>query len=130
MRGAVRTKGAAVLVALLALALMSSRASPGFALADVPKAVGRSIAKAIGASPGWAAPQRPAGERGASSFALSDIPPRYLGFYTQAAGTCPALTWQLLAAIGKVESDHGRSTAPGVTSGVNRAGCCAGPMQF
>jgi hypothetical protein len=130
VRGAVRTKGAAVLVALLALALMSSRASPGFALADVPKAVGRSIAKAISASPGWAAPQRPAGERGASSFALSDIPPRYLGFYTQAAGTCPALTWQLLAAIGKVESDHGRSTAPGVTSGVNRAGCCAGPMQF
>ena len=27
-------------------------------------------------------------------------------------------------------SDHGRSTAPGVQSGVNAYGCCAGPMQF
>jgi hypothetical protein len=36
----------------------------------------------------------------------------------------------VLAAVGKVESDHGRSPAPGVRSGVNWAGCCAGPMQF
>jgi hypothetical protein len=35
----------------------------------------------------------------------------------------------VLAAIGKVESDHGRSTAPGVTSGANFAGA-AGPMQI
>jgi hypothetical protein len=38
--------------------------------------------------------------------------------------------WRVLAAIGKNESDHGRSTAPGVASGVNRAGCCSGPMQI
>ena len=36
----------------------------------------------------------------------------------------------MLAAIGAVESDHGRSTAPGVQTGVNAFGCCAGPMQF
>jgi hypothetical protein len=36
----------------------------------------------------------------------------------------------VLAAVGKVESDHGRSRAPGVRQGVNAAGCCAGPMQF
>ena len=36
----------------------------------------------------------------------------------------------MLAAIGSVETDHGRSTAPGVRSGVNSYGCCAGPMQF
>ena len=36
----------------------------------------------------------------------------------------------ILAAIGKIETDHGRSTAPGVRSGVNTYGCCAGPMQF
>ena len=36
----------------------------------------------------------------------------------------------MLAAIGAIESDHGRSTAPGVRSGVNAFGCCAGPMQF
>jgi hypothetical protein len=70
----------------------------------------------------------------ASSKALADIPSTYLAYYVHtnqtATKTCPALTWQLLAAIGKVESDHGRSSAPGVRSGVNRFGCCAGPMQF
>ena len=40
------------------------------------------------------------------------------------------MSWALLAAVGKVESDHGRSAAPGVHAGLNRAGCCAGPMQF
>jgi len=35
----------------------------------------------------------------------------------------------VLAAIGKVESNHGRSTAPGVTSGANSAGA-AGPMEI
>jgi hypothetical protein len=123
-------KAGAVLVALLTLAVLSSRASPGFPLAEVPKAVGRSIAKALGSRPERPARPREPSQRGASSFAISDIPPRYLDFYTQAASTCPALTWQVLAAIGKIESDHGRSSAPGVRSGVNRFGCCAGPMQF
>jgi hypothetical protein len=36
----------------------------------------------------------------------------------------------VLAGIGKVESDHGRSPAPGVRAGLNWFGCCAGPMQF
>ena len=67
---------------------------------------------------------------GASDAALTDIPPDYLAEYVTAARTCPALTWQVLAGIGKIESDHGRSSAPGVKSGVNRFGCCAGPMQF
>ena len=35
----------------------------------------------------------------------------------------------MLAAIGKVESDHGRARLPGVRSGWNPAGA-AGPMQF
>jgi membrane-bound lytic murein transglycosylase B len=35
----------------------------------------------------------------------------------------------VLAAIGKVESDHGRSQLPGVHSGSNWAGAC-GPMQL
>jgi hypothetical protein len=124
------TKVGAVLVALLTLAVLSSRASPGFPLADVPKAVGRSIAKALGAKPERPARSKPAGQRGASAFALSDIPRRYLGFYADAASACRGLSWQVLAAIGKIESDHGRSSAPGVRSGVNRFGCCAGPMQF
>jgi hypothetical protein len=36
----------------------------------------------------------------------------------------------LLASIHAQETDFGRLRAPGVTSGVNAYGCCAGPMQF
>src|SRR5918911_2132942 len=61
---------------------------------------------------------------------LAAIPAGYLAAYLAADRHCTGLRWQLLAAIGKVESDHGRSSAPGVRSGLNRAGCCAGPMQF
>jgi cell wall-associated NlpC family hydrolase len=46
----------------------------------------------------------------------------------QAAARCPGLPWSVLAAIGRVESDSGRSTAPGVASGANAAGA-EGPMQ-
>ena len=46
-----------------------------------------------------------------------------------AAATCPGLPWSVLGAIGTVESDSGRSTAPGVASGANAAGA-EGPMQF
>jgi hypothetical protein len=130
VNGTGRTKAGAVLVALLTLAVLSSRASPGFPLADVPGAVGKSIARALGAKPGRPSPKKEPDQRGASAFALADIPKRYLGFYSDAAATCRGLTWQVLAAIGKIESDHGRSSAPGVKSGVNRFGCCAGPMQF
>jgi hypothetical protein len=37
---------------------------------------------------------------------------------------------RLLAAIGLSESRHGRSRLPGVFSGINFAGCCAGPAQL
>jgi len=66
---------------------------------------------------------------GASAFALEDIPRRYLDLY-QAAAQAYRIDWATLAAIGKVETDHGRSDAPGVHSGQNSHGCCAGPMQF
>jgi cell wall-associated NlpC family hydrolase len=39
------------------------------------------------------------------------------------------LSWSVLAAIGTVESDSGRSTDPGVSSGANSAGA-EGPFQF
>jgi hypothetical protein len=64
-----------------------------------------------------------------STAALVDIPPDYLALYTHAATVCPGLDWAVLAAIGKIETDHGRSTLPGVTSGENPAGA-GGPMQF
>jgi hypothetical protein len=64
-----------------------------------------------------------------SRVARADIPSRYLTLYRK-AGARYRVPWSVLAGIGKVESDHGRSSAPGVRSGVNRFGCCAGPMQF
>ena len=64
-----------------------------------------------------------------SASAQEDIPPQLLPVYQTAADSCPGLPWSVLAAIGKVETDHGRSTAPGVRSGANFAGA-AGPMQI
>jgi cell wall-associated NlpC family hydrolase len=64
-----------------------------------------------------------------SETAMADIPTDYLILYQQAAITCPGLHWSVLAGIGKVETDHGRSHAPGVHAGTNTAGA-AGPMQF
>jgi membrane-bound lytic murein transglycosylase B len=75
-------------------------------------------------------PHRPVAVPPAATAAgIADIPPSYLQLY-RAAGAAVRVDWRILAAIGKNESDHGRSTAPGVASGVNRAGCCSGPMQI
>jgi hypothetical protein len=126
-------------VALLLLGLLAGVASPGFPVRGAT-AVGRAVAGAVGGgaatigggggSAATAGGTVPGPHIGASDAALTDIPPDYLAEYVTAARTCPALTWQVLAGIGKIESDHGRSSAPGVKSGVNRFGCCAGPMQF
>jgi hypothetical protein len=64
-----------------------------------------------------------------SATATTDIPANYLALYRTAATNCPGLDWTILAAIGKIESDHGRSPLPGVASGENHAGA-GGPMQF
>ena len=61
--------------------------------------------------------------------AVADIPAEYLALYSEAARTCPGLDWSILAAIGKIETDHGRAQLPGVHSGSNSAGA-GGPMQF
>ena len=60
---------------------------------------------------------------------LAAIPPRYLAWYRAAARTCPGLRWEVLAGIGTMESDNGRSRARGVHRGRNRKGA-EGPMQF
>lgn len=71
----------------------------------------------------------PAGAPISAGTAVADIPPGLVGVYQAAAATCPGLDWTVLAAIGKIESNHGRSTLPGVHSGQNSAGA-GGPMQF
>ncbi|WP_285700543.1 bifunctional lytic transglycosylase/C40 family peptidase [Actinomadura sp. NBRC 104412] len=64
----------------------------------------------------------------ATEKAKSDIPDDYFALYKEMAAK-EGIGWDLLAAIGKIESDHGRSPLRGVRSGRNSAGA-AGPMQF
>jgi hypothetical protein len=64
-----------------------------------------------------------------SALAVSDIPADYLDLYRRKAESCPGLSWTVLAAIGSIETSHGRSNAPGVHAGANPAGAM-GPMQF
>lgn len=64
-----------------------------------------------------------------STTAVADIPANYLILYRAAAATCADLHWPVLAAIGKMASDHGQSTLRGVQSGTNPDGA-KGPMQF
>ena len=60
----------------------------------------------------------------ASSAVPSGKPTNYLDLYKQAAAKwCPGLSWTVLAAIGQIESDHGRNAGP------SSAGAL-GPMQF
>jgi len=74
------------------------------------------------------APKPAVGQPGPSRAAVADIPASYLRLYRQ-AGARYRIPWPVLAAIGKVESDHGRTQLPGVRSGSNWAGAC-GPMQI
>jgi hypothetical protein len=66
------------------------------------------------------------------SAVVADIPVGYLVAYRTAAQRFQLAPdgWAYLAGVGKVESDHGRSSAPGVQAGQNAYGCCAGPMQI
>jgi membrane-bound lytic murein transglycosylase B len=53
----------------------------------------------------------------------SAMSPEYFDLYHAAAATCPGLSWTVLAAIGQVETGHGRNT------NTSSAGA-QGPMQF
>jgi peptidoglycan DL-endopeptidase CwlO len=64
----------------------------------------------------------------ASKTARNSIPANYLAYYKQ-AGRRYGVAWAVLAGIGEVESNHGRSTLPGVHSAANAFGA-AGPMQI
>jgi membrane-bound lytic murein transglycosylase B len=106
-------RGSLVLACLLLLAVTAYGVAEDLGLLDPPAA----------AKPAQPRPPSP------SSAAQRDIPASYLALYQRAAGRCRGLSWAVLAAIGKVESDHGRARLPGVRSGWNQAGA-AGPMQF
>jgi len=68
------------------------------------------------------------GKQPGESGSAKDIPRSYLELYKK-AGKKFGLPWNVLAGIGKEETNHGRSSLPGVHSGENTAGA-GGPMQF
>jgi hypothetical protein len=109
-------RGTVILACLLVLAVTAYGVAQDLGLREPP-------AYATPASKPAAGQPRP------SRAAIADIPAGYLRLYQRAARCCPGLSWSVLAAIGKVESDHGRTPLPGVRSGWNAAGA-AGPMQF
>ena len=63
-----------------------------------------------------------------SNVASNSIPANYLHWF-QFVGLQYNVPWTILAGIGKVESDDGQTTLPGVNSGSNSFGA-AGPMQI
>lgn len=87
---------------------------------------------AVGAVAGVAGQETAAtcnsGSQPAASGAAASIPPAYLAGYKK-AGTQYGIPWTVLAGIGTVESDNGKSTLPGVHTGTNPFGA-AGPMQI
>jgi Transglycosylase SLT domain len=90
-----------------------------------------ALAAIVGASASASAEPSPyGGATVASALAERDIPPAYLSLY-KAAGASFSIDWAVLAAVGKVECDHGRDPDPSCTrrGAVNAAGA-GGPMQF
>jgi membrane-bound lytic murein transglycosylase B len=114
------------------LAALGLRRSVILACLFVPAVTAYGVAEDLGvidppvqAAP---APNPSARQPAPSRAAAADIPAGYLRLY-RAAGARYRIPWSVLAAIGKVESDHGRVRLPGVRSGSNWAGAC-GPMQL
>ncbi|MGL5828959.1 MAG: lytic murein transglycosylase, partial [Angustibacter sp.] len=58
-----------------------------------------------------------------ASVRAQAAPGDYFALYQAAALTCPGMDWTLLAAVGQVESGHGRNVGPSSAGAV-------GPMQF
>ena len=67
-----------------------------------------------------------------SGAAVADIPPTFLRLYREAAAHLKlgADGWSYLAGVGKVECDHGRSTAVGCDRGEANYAGARGPAQF
>ena len=102
--------GAAAALLLAPVLLLSAAAAGVLGVGEDPAAAGTA---------GTAGAGRPE----ASSIAADDIPAGMLALYQRAAtAECDRLPWTVLAAVGKVESDHGRSTLPGVHTAANTAG--------
>jgi hypothetical protein len=109
-------RGTIVLACLLVLAVCVYGVAQDLGLVDPPAQASPAPKPVTGCRP------RP------TRAAVADVPRGYLRLYCQ-AGARSRIPWPVPAAIGKVESDHGRVRLPGVRSGSNWAGAC-GPMQI
>ena len=89
-----------------------------------------AVIAALGGATGAPGGQPAGATDGVSALAEREIPAAYLRLYVQAAQRY-GIDWAILAAIGKVECDHGRDPDPSCTreGAVNSAGA-GGPMQF
>jgi membrane-bound lytic murein transglycosylase B len=115
---ALGVRGTVILACLLVLAVTAYGVAQDLGLLETPAKAAR-------------APKKPPADQprpGSAAVAVADIPLSYLRLY-RSAGARYRIPWPVLAAIGKVESDHGRARLPGVRSGSNWAGAC-GPMQL
>lgn len=95
-------------------------------LVNAPAANPTTLAKSVRKIMGKGAkvvPLRDETPRSSNTKPPSGRPTTYRELYMQAATRCPGLSWTVLAAIGQVESDHGRNMGP------SSAGAL-GPMQF
>jgi cell wall-associated NlpC family hydrolase len=111
---------------ILIIGIVGLAAIGGLGLLAVPMLVGTNAFFGAGAGCSGqrtgTAGQPPAGARAKS------IPADYLNWYKR-VGQQYGVPWTILAGIGTVESDNGRTTLPGVHSGQNGFGA-AGPMQI
>jgi len=100
------------------------------ALAVVPMALigGASLMFAAGTGCPTTAPGKSAQQPAVTTAARNSIPANYLALFKQ-AGRQYGVPWVILAGIGEVESNDGRTSLPGVNSGSNAFGA-AGPMQI
>lgn len=92
------------------------------AQAERLEAAEKAAAELAAAEAAAAGARLSSGSSGTALSALS-IPAGYERSYRAAAGRCPGLRWTLLAALGQVESGHGRNNGPSSAGAV-------GPMQF
>jgi peptidoglycan DL-endopeptidase CwlO len=112
---------------LIGLVVVGALALIGLITAPMLIVSGSSLLLEAGG--GCASAQGGAGTQPSASTDASDsIPASYLALFQQ-IGEQYGVPWVILAGIGKVESDDGRSDLPGVHSGANAFGA-AGPMQI
>jgi peptidoglycan DL-endopeptidase CwlO len=100
----------------------------GFLIVPMLVVGGASLLFAGGGSGAGCGTSATATQPAVSTEAADSIPSNYLHWF-QKVGLQYNVPWTILAGIGKVESDDGRTTLPGVNSGSNSFGA-AGPMQI